>query len=116
MRKRLKLVAILTLLCGLAAAAFAAWSYLHARDLEKEWPSLQEKSVELEQQSDRVKGTAEESRLMSAARDANRAASETLASAKNNGQRARIFGIGSLVLILISIACMFAYARNAGTA
>jgi hypothetical protein len=114
MRKRLKLIAIATLLCGLAAAGFAAWSYLRARTLEKDWPGLQEKSVELEQQSDRVKGTPAESRLMNEARDTNRAASETLQSAKSNSQRAVISGIGSLVLILISIACMFAYARNAG--
>lgn len=113
MKKRFKLIAVLALLCGLASAGFAAWSYFHARTLEELWPGLQEKSVELEQQSDRVKGTPEESRLMSEAKNANRAASSTLASAKSNGQRAVIFGIGSMVLILVSIASMFAHVKSA---
>lgn len=113
MKKRLKVIAVLTLLCGLASAGFAAWSYFHARTQEESWPSLQEKSVELERQADMVKGTTEEKRLMSQSSDANRAARETFTSAKSNSQRAVIFGIGSIVLILISIASMIAHVRNA---
>src|SRR5947207_1953025 len=115
MKKRLRLIAIVSLLCGLAVAGFAAWSYFHAHTLEKDWPDLQKKSFELERQSDSVKGTPEERRLVSEARDANRAASETLASAKSNSQRAVIFGIGGIVLILISIASMIAHIKSTET-
>src|SRR5436309_15581103 len=104
MKKRLKLIAIVSLLCGLAAAGFAAWSYFHARTQDELWPSLQEKSFALERQSDTVKGTPEESRLVNEAKESARAASQTLASAKSNSQRAVIFGIGGIVLILVSIA------------
>ena len=115
MKKRLKVIAIATLLCGLAAAGFAAWSYFHARTQDELWPSLQEKSVKLERQADMVKGAPEENRLVNEAREAERAASQTLASAKSNSQRAVIFGIGSIVLILISIASMIAHVKNAET-
>jgi hypothetical protein len=112
MKKRLRLIAIATLLCGLAVAGFAAGSYFHAHTLEKDWPDLQKKSFELERQSDKVKGTPEENRLMNEARASERAASETLASAKSNSQRAVIFGIGSILLILISIASMIAHVKS----
>ena len=115
MKKRLKVIAIATLLCGLAAAGFAAWSYFHAHTQDELWPSLQEKSVKLERQADMVKGTPEENRLVNEAREAERAASQILASAKSNSQRAVIFGIGSIVLILISIASMIAHVKNAET-
>ena len=115
MKKRLRFIAIVSLLCGLAAAGFAAWSYFHARTQDELWPSLQEKSVKLERQADMVKGTPEENRLVNEAREAERAASQILASAKSNSQRAVIFGIGSIVLILISIASMIAHVKNAET-
>jgi hypothetical protein len=112
MKKRLRLIAILSLLCGFAAAGFGAWSYFRARtqaDLSK---SLQEKSFELEDQSDTVKGTPEENRLVREAQQYDRSSSETLASAKGNSQRAVIFGIGSIVLILISVATMMAHLKS----
>ena len=115
MKKRLKVIAIATLFCGLAVAGFAAWSYFHAHTQDELWPSLQEKSVKLERQADMVKGTPEENRLVNEAREAERAASQTLASAKSYSQRAVIFGIGSIVLILISIASMIAHVKNAET-
>jgi hypothetical protein len=112
MKKRLRVIAILSLLCGFAAAGFGAWSYFHARtqaDLSK---SLQEKSVELDRQSDFIKGTPEENRLVREAEQYRRDESETLASAKSNSQRAVIFGIGSIVLILISVATMMAHLKS----
>jgi hypothetical protein len=112
MKQRLKVIAIATLLCGLAAAGFAAWSYFHARTQDELWPDSQKKSFELERQSDKVKGTPEENRLMNEAHASERAASETLASAKSNSQRAVIFGIGSILLILISIASMIAHIKS----
>jgi flagellar basal body-associated protein FliL len=112
MKKRLRIIAILSLLCGFAAAGFGAWSYFHARTQAELSKSLQEKSVELDNQSDFAKGTPEESRLVTEAQQYGRSSSETLASAKSNSQRAVIFGIGSIVLILISVATMMAHLKN----
>ena len=112
MKKRLRVIAILSLLCGFAAAGFGAWSYFHARTQAELSKSLQEKSVELDNQSDFVKGTPEENRVVTEAQQYGRSASETLASAKSNSQRAVIFGIGSIVLILASIAAMMAHLKH----
>ena len=112
MKKRLRLIAILSLLCGFAAAGFGAWSYFHARTQEELSKSLQEKSVELDNQSDFVKGTPEENDLVREAQQYGRSSSETLAFAKSNSQRAVIFGIGSIVLILASVATMMAHLKN----
>lgn len=112
MKKRLKVIAIISLLCGLAAAGFGAWSYYHSRTQAELSRSLQGKSFELEDQSDTVKGTPEENRLVSEAQKLASDASNTFASAKSNSQRAIIFGIGSIVLILISIATMMAHLKR----
>jgi flagellar basal body-associated protein FliL len=112
MKKRLKVIAIVSLLCGFAAAGFGAWSYFHARTQAELSKSLQDKSFELEDQSDTVKGTPEENRLVREAQQYGRSSSETLASAKSNSQRAVIFGIGSIVLILISVAMMMAHLKS----
>jgi flagellar basal body-associated protein FliL len=112
MKKRLRVIAILSLLCGFAAAGFGAWSYFHARTQAELSKNLQEKSVELDRQSDFVKGTPEENRLATEAQQYGRSASEMLASAKGNSQRAVIFGVGSIVLILASVATMMAHLKN----
>jgi hypothetical protein len=112
MKKKLRVIAILSLLCGFAAAGFGAWSYFHARTQEGLSRSLQERSVELDNQSDFVKGTPEEKSLVKESQEYGRSSTETLESAKGNSQRARIFGIGSIVLILISVATMMAHLKN----
>lgn len=112
MKKRFRLIAILSLLCGFAAAGFGAWSYFHARTQAELSKSLQERSVELEDQSNTVKGTPEENRLVRESEEYRRAASESLASARSSSQRAIISGIGSMVLILISVATMIAQQKK----
>ncbi|MDT5061873.1 MAG: hypothetical protein QOH63_2332 [Acidobacteriota bacterium] len=112
MKKRLRAIAIVSLLCGLAAAGFGAWSYFHSRNQSELSRSLDSKSVELDYQSDAVKGTPEENRLVRESEEYRRAASESLASARSSSQRAIIFGIGSMVLILISVATMIAQQKK----
>lgn len=112
MKKGFRVIAVVSLLCGLASAAFGLWSYFHARSLATLSGTLQEESFELEEQSDAVKGTPEEGRLISEAQRLERNASDTLASAKSNSQRAVIFGVGSIILILASIATMLVHVRK----
>ena len=115
MKNRLKLIALVSLICGLAAAGFGAWSYFHSRAQSELSRSLQNKSYESEYQSDTVKGTPEENKLIDEARKYAREAGETLDSAKSSSQRAVIFGIGSIVLILISVATMMAHLKRKET-
>lgn len=112
MKKRLKLIAIACLLCGLAAACFGAWSYYHSRTEAELSRSLEQKSFELEDQSDAVKGTPEEERLDKEDQKYRREAGEALASAKNSSRWALICGIGSIVLILTAVGAMMAHLRN----
>lgn len=115
MKGRLKLIAIVLLLCGLASAGFAVWSYFHARTLAGSWKDYQERSFDLELQSDRVKGTPDENRLMNEARNFQQTANQTLADAKSNGTRAVIFGIASLILVIASIAVIILHIKNTQT-
>ncbi|HKC65429.1 MAG TPA: hypothetical protein VKB86_17440 [Pyrinomonadaceae bacterium] len=103
MKKRLGLIAILCLLCGFAVGGLGVWLYFHAQtdlDLSR---SLQRQSVELEDQSDSVKGTPEESRLMGESQKYNAEARDALDTAKRERKFAVASGIGSLVLILLSV-------------
>ena len=106
MKNRLRAIAILTLLCGLAAAGFGAWSYFHSRAQDESWRKLQERYIELDDQADTVKGTPEEDRLLAESQKYEREAADALASAKSSSRRAIILGIASMVLILISVALM----------
>jgi hypothetical protein len=112
MKRRLKVIAIISLFCGLAAAGFGAWSYYHARTQAELSRSLEQKSFEFEDQSDTVKGTPEEDRLVKESQKYEQAAGEALDSAKGSRQRAIISGIGSIVLILASIAAMMSHLRS----
>lgn len=115
MKRRLKLLAIVSLLCGLAAAGFGAWSYFHSRTQADLSRSLDAKSMDLAIQSDTVKGTPQERRLLAEAEKYARDADDALTSAKSNSQRAVIFGIGSIVLILASVAMMMAHLKKKET-
>ena len=112
MKSRLRAIAIVTLLAGLAAAGFAAWSYFHSRTQDELHKSLEKKSFELEDQSDTVRGTPEEERLVKEAQQYALDDSIALASAKSSSQRAIYFGIGSMVLILISVALIMAHQKK----
>jgi hypothetical protein len=112
MKKRLKLIAIILLLCGLASLGFAAWSYFHARTLADSWQGYQDRAFDLEMQSDQVKGTPEETRLMNEAHKAQQTAKETLDSAKSNSTHAVIFGISSIIFVLAGIAVIIVHIKN----
>ena len=103
MKKRLGLIAILCLLCGFAAGGLGVWLYFHAQtdlDLSR---SLQRKSFELEDQSEAVKRTPEESRLLDEKEKYDASARDALDAAKRDRKFAVASGIGSLVLILLSV-------------
>jgi hypothetical protein len=108
MKNRLRAIAILTLLCGLAAAGFGAWSYFHSRAQDESWRKLEARYIELDDQADAVKGTPEEDRLLTESQKYKREAADALASAKSSSRRAMMLGIGSMVLILISVALIIA--------
>ena len=103
MKKRLGLIAILCMLCGFAAGGLGVWLYFHAEtqlDLSR---SLQRQAVELEDQSDAVKGTPEEGRLMAESQRYDAQARDALDAAKRERRFAVASGIGSLILILLSV-------------
>jgi hypothetical protein len=112
MKRRLGVVAIISLLCGIASGGLAVWSYMEARSQAALFPSLQRKSLELEEQSDTVKGTPEEERLIEESRRYDESAAATLASVRSHRRWAMIFGIGSIVLILLSVVTMMAHLKR----
>src|SRR5205085_9451712 len=112
MKKRLGLLAILCLLLGFAAGGFALWSYQNSQRMFGEIHDLQQKSVELEDQSDRVKGTPEESRLMAESRDYDMQAGTALSTAQLNRKLAIISGGGGLLLIIFSVVLIFLNIRS----
>ena len=112
MNKRLGLLAILCLLLGFAAGGFAVSLYQNSQRMFGEIHDLQQKSVELEDQSDRVKGTPEESRLMAESRDYDMQAGTALSTAQLNRKLAIISGGGGLLLIILSVVLIFLNIRS----
>jgi hypothetical protein len=112
MKRRLGTLAILALLSGFVAGGLAIWSYYGARAQAELFPGLQRKSLELEEQSDAVKGTAEEARLIEESRSYNEAAAQALASMRSRRQWAMIFSIASILLLLISVGTVIAHLKR----
>lgn len=112
MKKRLRELAIVTLLCGLAAGACAGWLYYRARTQADAGMNLLKKSLALYDQSDTVKGTPEENRLIEEGQKFEQAGNETLAVARSRRQWALVSGIGSLVFFLISIAMIILHLKR----
>jgi hypothetical protein len=107
MKKRLGLLAILCLLLGFAGSGFAVWLYYHAQTQSDLSRQLDRKSFELAEQSDTVKGTPEESRLMNESQKYYQDAAQLLAAANRSRKLAVISGIGSLLLIILSVVLIF---------
>ena len=103
MKKRLGLIAILCLLCGFAAGGLGVWLYFHAQTALDLSRSLQRQAVELEDQSDAVKGTPEEARLINEKEKYDAQARDALDAAKRERKFAVASGIASLALILLSV-------------
>jgi type II secretory pathway pseudopilin PulG len=104
MKRRLRVFAILSLLCGLAAGGLGGWIYYRVRTQAEAGVSLQRRALQLYDQSDTVKGTLEENRLIEEGQRYEQSGNDMLASAKSNRVWAMIFGVGSIVLLLTSVA------------
>jgi len=115
MNKRLGLLAILCLLLGFAAGGVGVYLYYNSQSLFGTIHDLQQKSVELEDQSDRVKGTPEESRLMDESREYEMNANIVLSAARLRRKLAIASGIGSLLLIILSVVLIFLNVRKRET-
>jgi hypothetical protein len=112
MKKRLREIAILSLLCGLAAGGLGGWMYTRARAQADAGMNLLKKSLALYDQSDTVKDTPEENRLIEEGQKYEQAGNETLLSARNRRLWAMISGIASIVLCLVSIATIIAHLKQ----
>jgi len=115
MKKRLREIAIVSLLLGLAAGGLAGWMYYRARTQADTGMNLLKKSLGLYDQSDTVKGTPEENRLIEEGQRYEQTGNETLAEARSNRQWALVSGIGSIVLFLISIATIITHLKRKET-
>jgi hypothetical protein len=112
MKKRLREIAILSLLCGLVAGGVAVWMYYHARTQADLGMSILKKSLGLYDQSDAVKGTPEENRLIEEGQKFEQTGNNTLASARSSQRWAMISGIGSIVLFIISVAMIITHLKR----
>jgi hypothetical protein len=112
MKKRLREIAIASLLCGLAAGVCAGWMYYRARTQADEGMNLLKKSLGLYDKSDTVKDTPEENRLIEEGQKFEQAGNETLSAARSSRQWALVSGIGSLVFFLISIATIILHLKR----
>ncbi len=112
MKKRLREIAIVSLLCGLVAGSVAVWMYYHARTQADLGMSILKKSLGLYDQSDAVKGTPEENRLIEEGQRYEQTGNEMLLLARSSQRWAMISGIGSIVLFLISIATIIAHLKR----
>jgi len=107
MNKRLGLLAILCLLLGFAGGGLAVWLYMHSQTQAEQSSSLDRQSFELSEQSDAVKGTPEESRLMNESQKYYQEAAHLLDAAKTNRKLSIFSGIASLLLIALSVVLIF---------
>ena len=112
MKKRLREIAIVSLLLGMAAGGLAGWMYYRARTQADMGMNLLKKSLGLYDQSDTVKGTPDENRLIEEGQLLDKSGDETLASAQASRLWALISGILSIVLILGSIAAMMLHLKR----
>lgn len=112
MKRNLRVLAIAALLCGLAATGFGLWMYYRARAQADTGMTFHQEALRLYDQSDTVKGTPEENRLIEEGRQLENSGNETLSSAKSNRLWAMISSISGMALILASIAMMIAHVRT----
>jgi hypothetical protein len=112
MKSPLKTVAIISLLLGLALGGFGVWMYYRALAQAEIGMSQQKRSLELYDQSDAVKGTPEENRLIEEGQRTEQSGDETLRSARSTRLWALVSGIISIISILISIASMMLHVKR----
>jgi hypothetical protein len=112
MKRNLRALAIAALLCGLAANGFGVWMYYRARTQADAGMKLHQEALRLYDQSDTVKGTPEENRLIEEGRQLEQSGNETLSAARSTRLWAMTSSIGGIALILASIAMMIAHVRT----
>jgi hypothetical protein len=112
MKSRLKALAIISLLCGLSLGGFGVWMYYRALAQAETGMSQQKRSLEFYDQSDTVKGTSEENRLIEEGQRSEQSGDETLRSARSSRLQALASGIISIILILTSIATMMLHVKR----
>ena len=112
MKSRLRSLAIISLLCGLAMGGFGVWMYYRALRQAEVGMSQQKRSLELYDQSDTVKDTPEENRLIEEGQRSEQSGDVTLASARSSRLWALVSGIASIIFILASIAAMMLHVKR----
>jgi hypothetical protein len=112
MKRKLKALAIVCLLCGLLLGGIGVWMYYRALNQAEAGMSLQKRSLEFYDQSDTVKGTPEENRLIEAGQKFEQTGNETLQSARSSRLWALTSGIASIIFILTSIATMMLHLKT----
>jgi hypothetical protein len=112
MKRGLRVLAIASLVGGLAAGGLGLWLYTRARAQADSGMGLQRKSLQLYDQSDSVKGTPEENKLIEEGQRLEQSGDATLASAHSSRLRALVSGIASIILILASVAAMAAHLKR----
>lgn len=115
MKKRFREIAIVSLLCGLAAGGCAGWMYYRARTQADVGMNLLKKSLALYDESDTVKGTPEENKLIEEGQRYEQTGNETILAARSSRRWALVSGIGSIILFLISIAAIIAHLKRKET-
>jgi hypothetical protein len=112
MKSRLKALAIISLLLGLSLGGFGVWMYYRALAQADAGMSQHKRSLEFYDQSDKVKGTPEENRLIEEGQRYEQSGNETLRSARSSRLWALGSGIISIISILISIANMIMHVKR----
>ena len=112
MKRGLRVLAIAALLGGLAAGGLGGWLYTRARAQADAGMNLQRESLRLYDQSDAVKGTPEENRLIEEGERLEQSGNVTLTSARSSRLWALVSGVTSIILILISIATMMMHLKR----
>lgn len=112
MKSSLRVVAVVSLLLALACGAYGVWSYYGARSLGDESIRLRNRAFGSYDRSDEVKGTPEEALLVDEGQRYEREADAALDAAKSRRRLALALGVGSLVLIILSLVLMAAHLRR----
>lgn len=112
MKRKLKALAISSLLCGLSLGGLGAWMYYRALRQAEAGMSLQKKALALYDQSDTFKGTPEENKLIAEGQRYEQSGNETLSTARSSRLWALLSGIASIIFILASIATMMLHLKR----
>lgn len=112
MKSRLRVLAIILFLCGLAAGGAALWLYTRARTRADEGMNLKREALRLYDQSDAYKGTPEEDRLVAEGQRVEQSGDATLAEARSSRLWAMTSGVGSILLVLAAIAAILTHLKR----